>query len=135
MQKQAFDGRRQKPVLSLGYSFCAIAQGTPIGVGTQPSGCFYVGPPRSAAPHLAKGSAFGFRKGMIPLTSTSYSSYSFASFLKRGNAFSMRSVCTQYAIRTQPSAPKSAPFTSNNSYFFARSQNAAASFSGDFINK
>ena len=35
-------------------------------------------------------------------TSSVYFLYSSASFLKSGNAFSMRSVWTQYATRTQP---------------------------------
>ena len=66
---------------------------------------------------------------------TAYNPYSSANFLNSGNAFSIRSVCTQYAIRTQPLYPKSAPLTSNNSYFFARSQNAAASSSAAFTNR
>ena len=56
-------------------------------------------------------------------------------FLNEGNALSIVSGFTQYAILTYPGHPKSSPGTRRSSYFFAFSQKAYASSSSAFINR
>ena len=59
----------------------------------------------------------------------------FANAAKAGSARSICSVVTQYAILTYPGNPKSSLETRSSSYFFARSQNALASFSSAFTKR